>query len=92
VLSFAGDCTFGMVNGDDGAGRFPAVYRRSGWKDFALVRPWFVDDDLTAVNFEWTLTNVSARKSSLGQSRRPDAGAHAGLKFGLKRIAYLRLH
>jgi poly-gamma-glutamate synthesis protein (capsule biosynthesis protein) len=61
VLSFAGDCTFGTVNGDDGPNRFPAVYRRSGRKDypFALIKPWFANDDLTAVNFECTLTDAS---------------------------------
>lgn len=61
TLSFAGDCTFGMVNGDSGAGRFPSVYRRSGLKDypFHLVKPWFLSDDLTVVNFECTLTNAS---------------------------------
>ena len=61
VLSFAGDCTFGTVNGDDGAGRFPSVYRRSGRADypFALVRPWFLNDDLTVVNFECTLTDAA---------------------------------
>lgn len=61
LLSFAGDCTFGTVNGDDGAERFPAVYKRSGRKDypFALIKPWFANDDLTAVNFECTLTNAS---------------------------------
>ena len=61
VLSFAGDCTFGTVNGDDGAIRFPSVYRRSGRADypFALVRPWFLNDDLTVVNFECTLTDAA---------------------------------
>ena len=61
VLSFAGDCTFGAVNGDGGAGRFPSVYRRSGRKDypFALVKPWFLSDDLSVANFECTLTNAS---------------------------------
>jgi len=60
VLSFAGDCTFGTVNGDGGANRFPSVYRRAGRKDypFALVRPWFLNDDLTVVNFECTLTDT----------------------------------
>lgn len=60
VLSFAGDCTFGTVNGDGGAGRFPSVYRRSRRVDypFALIRPWFLNDDLTVVNFECTLTNA----------------------------------
>ena len=60
VLSFAGDCTFGTVNGDGGAGRFPSVYRHSGRKDypFALVKPWFLSDDLSVVNFECTLTNA----------------------------------
>jgi poly-gamma-glutamate capsule biosynthesis protein CapA/YwtB (metallophosphatase superfamily) len=60
VLSFAGDCTFGTVNGDGGAGRFPSVYRQSGLRDypFARVRPWFLKDDLTVVNFECTLTNA----------------------------------
>ena len=58
MLSFAGDCTFGTVNGDGGPGRFPSVYRQSGEIDypFALVRPWFQKDDLTVVNFECTLT------------------------------------
>lgn len=61
VLSFAGDCTFGTVNGDDSAKRFPSVYRRSGLADypFALIKPWFVNDDLTVVNFECTLTNAA---------------------------------
>ncbi len=61
VLSFAGDCTFGSVNGDSGAGRFPSVYRQSGQLDypFALVKPWFLKDDLTVVNFECTLTNAA---------------------------------
>jgi len=61
VLSFAGDCTFGAVNGDGGAGRFPSVYRRAGRLDypFALVRPWFLNDDLTVVNFECTLTDAA---------------------------------
>jgi len=61
VLSFAGDCTFGTVNGDGGAGRFPSVYRRARRADypFALVRPWFLNDDLTVVNFECTLTDAA---------------------------------
>lgn len=60
VLSFAGDCTFGTVNGDDGPLRFPSVFRQSGQADypFALVRPWFAHDDLSVVNFECTLTNA----------------------------------
>jgi len=60
TLSFAGDCTFGTVNSDDSAFRFPAVYRRSRQLDypFHLVRPWFRRDDLTIVNFECTLTNA----------------------------------
>lgn len=61
VLSFAGDCTFGTVNGDGGGNRFPAVYRRAGRVDypFARVKPWFVSDDLSIVNFECTLTDVA---------------------------------
>ena len=61
VLSFAGDCTFGTVNGDDSPIRFPSVYRRAGREDypFALVRPWFLNDDLTVVNFECTLTDAA---------------------------------
>ena len=61
VLSFAGDCTFGSVNGDSGDIRFPAVYRQSGEKDYPFhwVKPWFLNDDLTVVNFECTLTNAS---------------------------------
>ena len=60
TLSFAGDCTFGRVDSDGSAVRFPAVYRRSHQIDypFALVRPWFVRDDLTVVNFECTLTDA----------------------------------
>lgn len=60
TLSFAGDCTFGTVNGDSSAFRFPWVCRRSGLKDypFHLVKPWFLRDDLTVVNFECTLTNA----------------------------------
>ncbi len=61
LLSFAGDCTFGAVNGDAGAPRFPAVYRDARRVDypFALVRRWFAHDDLTVVNFEGTLTDAS---------------------------------
>lgn len=61
VLSFAGDCTFGTVNGDAGEARFPSVYRQSGRTDypFVLVRPWFLNDDLTVVNFECTLTDAA---------------------------------
>lgn len=60
VLSFAGDCTFGAVNGDGGAGRFPAVFRHSRRPDypFARVRPWLLNDDLSVVNFECTLTDA----------------------------------
>jgi poly-gamma-glutamate capsule biosynthesis protein CapA/YwtB (metallophosphatase superfamily) len=60
LLSFAGDCTFGTVNGDGSGIRFPAVYRRAGQKDypFHLIKPWFMSDDLTVVNFECTLTNA----------------------------------
>lgn len=61
TLSFAGDCTFGTVNGDGGAGRFPSVYQRSGLTDypFHLIHPWFSQDDLTVANFECTLTNAA---------------------------------
>lgn len=61
VLTFAGDCTFGTVNGDDSGLRFPSVYRRSGRKDypFDLMKPWFLNDDLTIVNFECTLTDAA---------------------------------
>ncbi len=61
TLSFAGDCTFGTVNGDDSAVRFPSVYRRSGLKNYPFywVKPWFLHDDLTIVNFECTLTNAA---------------------------------
>ena len=61
TLSFAGDCTFGTVNGDNSAFRFPTVYRKSGLKNypFARVQPWFSRDDLTVVNFECTLTNAA---------------------------------
>lgn len=61
VLTFAGDCTFGTVNGNDSGLRFPSVYRRSGRKDypFALMKPWFLNDDLTVVNFECTLTDAA---------------------------------
>jgi len=62
VLSFAGDCAFGKLNGDSGAERFPAVYRRSGARDypFARMRPWFRTDDLTVVNYEGTFTHAAA--------------------------------
>lgn len=60
VISFAGDCTFGTVNSDDSGIRFPSVYRRAHRLDypFALIKPWFLQDDLTVVNFECTLTNA----------------------------------
>lgn len=49
-----------MVNGDGGVDRFPAVFRRSRRPDypFALVQSWLLNDDLSAVNFECTLTNA----------------------------------
>ena len=61
TLSFAGDCTFGTVNGDGSAPRFPAVYRRAGKLNypFALMQPWLRTDDLSVVNFECTLTNAT---------------------------------
>ena len=61
TLSFAGDCTFGTVNSDNSAVRFPSVYRRSKQPDypFHLVQPWFRHDDLTVVNFECTLTGAA---------------------------------
>jgi poly-gamma-glutamate synthesis protein (capsule biosynthesis protein) len=61
VVSFVGDCTFGSVNGDRSTGRFPAVYKRSGKKDypFALVHSWLVGADLSVANFECTLTNAT---------------------------------
>ena len=61
TLSFAGDRTFGTVNGDNSSVRFPAVYRRSGVMDypFALVKRYFDNSDLSVVNFECTLTRAS---------------------------------
>lgn len=60
TVDFAGDCTFGTVNGDGGPGRFPTVFRQSHEKDypFHLMHRWFDHDDLTVVNFECTLTNA----------------------------------
>jgi len=77
VISFAGDCTFGSVNGDSGPGRFPSVYRRSGRLDypFALVRPWLVNDDLTVVNFECTLTGASRTADKQWHFKGPAAYA-----------------
>ncbi len=62
MLSFAGDCAFGAVNGDGGGTRFPAVYQRSGRLDYPFhrVRDWLRADDLSVVNFECTLTNSNA--------------------------------
>jgi poly-gamma-glutamate synthesis protein (capsule biosynthesis protein) len=59
TLDFAGDCTFGTVNGDGGPGRFPYVYSHSREKDYPFhrVHRWFDHDDLTVVNFECTLTD-----------------------------------
>ncbi len=61
TLSFAGDCTFGTVNGDGSAPRFPAVYRRAHQLNypFALMQPWLRTDDLSVVNFECTLTDAT---------------------------------
>ncbi len=61
TLSFAGDCTFGTVNGDGRAPRFPAVYRRARQLNypFALMQPWLRTDDLSVVNFECTLTEAT---------------------------------
>ncbi len=60
VLSFAGDCSFGTVNGDNRRIRFPSVYERAGFLEypFANMRPWFFNDDLTVVNYEGTLTEA----------------------------------
>lgn len=61
TLSFAGDCTFGTVNGDGSAPRFPTVYRRAHQLNypFVLMQPWLRTDDLSVVNFECTLTNAA---------------------------------
>ncbi len=61
IVSFAGDCTFGSVNGDAGANRFPAIYRHSQQPNypFALVQNWFRSDNLSIINFECTLTQAS---------------------------------
>ncbi|HET6384047.1 MAG TPA: CapA family protein [Armatimonadota bacterium] len=79
TLSFAGDCAFGMVNGDDSSIRFPSIYRRAGGGNypFALVEPWFTTDDLTAVNFECTLTR--AKETANKQWHFKGDGRYAGI-------------
>lgn len=59
VLSFAGDCTFGYFNERDRLTGFPAVYKKSGSVTYPFdnVRGVFSADDITAVNFEGTLTD-----------------------------------
>jgi poly-gamma-glutamate synthesis protein (capsule biosynthesis protein) len=73
VLSFAGDCTFGTVNEDDSSIRFPKIYAAAHQIDypFALVRPWFVRDDLTTVNFECTLTTAAKPASKQWKFKGP---------------------
>lgn len=59
-MTFAGDCTLGMYNGDSQSGyRFPKVYENSGslTYPFDLVKHLFERDDLTVINFEGALTD-----------------------------------
>ncbi len=58
VLSFAGDCTFGLFNELNRSYGFPKVYEKSGSVTYPFdnVRGVFSADDITIVNFEGALT------------------------------------
>lgn len=58
VLSFAGDCTFGLYNEQNRSYGFPKVYEKSGSVTYPFdgVRGVFSADDITIVNFEGALT------------------------------------
>lgn len=60
-MTFAGDCSFGAINGFQGPRYFPEVYQasRSISYPFDRVKSIFEADDLTVVNFEGTLTTAS---------------------------------
>lgn len=59
-MTFAGDCTFGTLNGETEDNRFPKVYERSGSLTYPFdgVKHIFGRDDLTVINFEGTLTHA----------------------------------
>lgn len=61
-MTFAGDCSFGAINGFQGSRYFPEVYlaSQSISYPFDRVKAIFEADDLTVVNFEGTLTTASA--------------------------------
>ncbi len=61
VVSFAGDCTFGSINGSNSATGFLSVYSKSKSISYPFddVKSWFINDDLTVVNFEGTLTDAT---------------------------------
>lgn len=62
TLTFAGDCTLGMDQYLGYSGSLNAKYDQEGGSYFLKnVRDLFVQDDLTVVNFEGTLTNSEER-------------------------------
>lgn len=59
-MTFAGDCSFGAINGFQGPRYFPEVYQASQSISYPFdrVKAIFEADDLTVVNFEGTLTTA----------------------------------
>jgi poly-gamma-glutamate capsule biosynthesis protein CapA/YwtB (metallophosphatase superfamily) len=59
-MSFAGDCTFGTVNGNDKIGFVPIFVKSDNpIYPFDKVIKYFKADDLTVINFEGTLTTAT---------------------------------
>jgi len=65
TMTFTGDCTFGYLNDNNAANRFPAVYRKSGsvTYPFDRVRHIFAADDLTVINYEATLADKGSKEA-----------------------------
>jgi len=63
TMTFAGDCSFGAINGCAGEYYFPTVYAQANRVSypFDLVKNIFGSDDLTVINFEGTLTEATTQ-------------------------------
>lgn len=64
TISFTGDCTLAYFNEIDKVGMFPDVYRKSGSVSypFDLTKNVFGADDITMINFEGALTDLTEHK------------------------------
>lgn len=64
TLSFTGDCTLAYFNETDKENMFPAVYRNSGSMTypFDLTKNVFAADDITMINLECALTDLTEHK------------------------------